>query len=113
MLKLRLFKTTYLRIVFSTGGSFSEAQLKSALSGQALTAIFQINKYLLKFTSLSVQHRLDLFEKLIIPNLNYGSQVWGFDHGTCIERFILNFVKDYYGLRNVPKLTLSMESLDV
>ena len=82
-------------------------------SSQALKFFFQMNRYLHKFTSLSVQHRLDLFEKLIIPNLNYGSQVWGFDHGTCIERFILNFVKDYYGLRNVPKLTLSMESLDV
>ena len=46
---------TYLGIVFSTGGSFSEAQ--SALSGQALKAIFQMNKYLHKFTSLSVQHR--------------------------------------------------------
>ena len=56
---------TYLGIVFSTGGSFSEAQ--SALSGQALKAIFQMNKYLHKFTSLSVQHRLDLFEKLITP----------------------------------------------
>ena len=48
---------TYL--VFSTGGSFSEAQ--SAVSDQALKAIFQINKYLHKFTSLSVQHRLDLY----------------------------------------------------
>jgi len=50
---------TYLGILFSTGGSYSEAQ--SALSGQALKAIFQINKYLHKFTSLSVQHRLDIF----------------------------------------------------
>ena len=48
--------------VFSTGGSFFEAQ--SALSGQALKTIFQMNKYLHKLTSLSVQHRLDLFEKL-------------------------------------------------
>ena len=35
---------TYLGIVFSTGSSFSEAQ--SALSGQALKAIFQMNKFL-------------------------------------------------------------------
>ena len=75
MLKLRLLKT-YLGIVFSTGGSFSEAQ--SALSGQALKAIFQMNKYLHNFTSLSVQHRLYLFEMLITPILNYGGQVWGF-----------------------------------
>ena len=58
--KIEIVKNfTYLGIVFSTGGSFSEAQ--SALSGQALKAIFQMNKYLHKFTYLSVQHRLDLF----------------------------------------------------
>jgi len=84
---------TYLGIVFSTGGSFSEAQ--SALSGQALKAIFQMNTYLHKFTSLSVQHRLYLFEKLITPISNYGSQVWGFAQGACIERVHLQFVKEY------------------
>ena len=70
---------TYLGIVFSTGGSFSEAQ--SVLSGQALKAIFQMNTYLHKSTSLSVQHRLDLFEKLKTPILNYDSQVRGFAQG--------------------------------
>ena len=54
-----------------------------------------MNKYLHKCTSLSVQHRLDLFEKLITPIFNYGSQVWGFAQGTCIERVHLQFVKDY------------------
>ena len=78
MLKFRLLKT-YLGIVFSTGGSFSEAQ--SVLSGQALKAIFQMNTYLHKSTSLSVQHRLDLFEKLKTPILNYDSQVRGFAQG--------------------------------
>jgi len=36
-----------------------------------------MNTYLHKFTSLSVQHRLDIFEKLITPISNFGSQVWG------------------------------------
>ena len=39
------------------------------MSGQALKAIFQMNKYLHKCTSLSVQHRLNLFKKLITPIL--------------------------------------------
>jgi len=60
-------------IVFSTGGSFSDSQ--NALSGQALKAIFQMNKYLYKFTNISVRHRLDLFDKLISHILNYASQV--------------------------------------
>ena len=73
-----------------------------------------MNKYLHKFTSLSVQHRLDLFEKLITPILNYGSQVWGFAHGACIERVHFQFCKILLGVKNVPKMmTLHMESLDV
>ena len=41
-------KFKYLGIVFTTGGSFSEAQ--KTLAGQAQKAIFKMNKYLHKFT---------------------------------------------------------------
>ena len=37
----------YLGTVFTTGGSFAEAQ--NTLSGQAQKAIFKLNKYLYKF----------------------------------------------------------------
>ena len=52
--------------------------------GQALKVIFKMNKYLHKFTSLSVAHRLDLFEKLISPVLSYASEVWVFIQGNAI-----------------------------
>ena len=41
-------KFSYLGIVFTIGGSLSEAQ--NILSGKALKAIFKLNKYLYKFT---------------------------------------------------------------
>ena len=66
-------KFTYLGIVYSTGGSFSDSQ--NALSGQALKAIFQMNTYLYKFTNISVRHRLDRLDKLIPPILNHTSQI--------------------------------------
>ena len=74
-------KFKYLGIVFTTGGSFAETQ--STLAGQAQKAIFKMNNYLYKFTHLSPRHlsprhRLELFDKLIPPILNYGSEVWGF-----------------------------------
>ena len=47
-------------VVFSTSGSFTEAQ--KTLSGQALKAIFKMNKHLYKFTSISVSHRIELFD---------------------------------------------------
>ena len=77
-------KFTYVGIVFSTGGSFSRAQLTS--SGQALRGIFKLNKQLNKFTNLTVKHRIDLYDKLIYPMLSYCSEVWGFLEGTQIER---------------------------
>ena len=66
----------YLGIVFPTGGSFSEAQ--QTLFGQSLKAVYTINKYLCKFTNLSVSHELELFDKLVLPILNHGSEFWGF-----------------------------------
>ena len=86
-------KFNYLGIVFTSGGSFSNAQ--SVLSGQGLKAIFQINKYLYKFTDTTVKHRLDLFDKLISPILNYASQVWGSYLESQLNVFIFSFVKYY------------------
>ena len=48
-----------------------------------------MNKYLHKFTSLSVSPGLDLFEKLISPVLNYASEVWGFIQGNAIDLFTI------------------------
>ena len=56
-------KFTYLGVVFSTSGSFTEAQI--TLSGQALKAILKMNTHLYKFRSISVSHKIELFDKLI------------------------------------------------
>ena len=61
-------KFVYLGISFSTGGSFTETH--KTLSGQALKAIFKLNKYLYKFTDISPKHTLELFQT-----------------GKCIRRF--------------------------
>ena len=84
-------KFTYLGIVFTPGGSFRQAQC--TLAGQALKAIFQMDKYLYKFTDVSVSHRLDLFDKLVSPILNYASEVWGFNQGDAIEKIHMQFCK--------------------
>ena len=75
-------KFRYLGVVFTAGGSFSECQ--NTLAGQAQKAIFQLNKYLYKFTFLSPRHKLELFDKLILPILNYGGEVWGFSQANAI-----------------------------
>ena len=42
------------------------------LAGQALKAIYKVKSNLLKFPEITVQHKLDLFDKSILPMLNYG-----------------------------------------
>ena len=49
-------------------------------------SIYKLKRYLLKFEKLSIEHKFELFDKLITPILNYGSQVWGFSKAKHIER---------------------------
>ena len=86
-----VYQFKYLGIVFTPGGSFSEAQ--TTLAGQAQNAIFKLNKYLFKFIYITPKHKLELFDRLITPILNYSSAVWGFSHANVIERVHLQFCK--------------------
>ena len=58
-----------------------------------------MNKYLYKFTFLSPKHKLDLFDKLIAPILNYSCEVWGFNQAQNIERVHLQFCKKVLGVK--------------
>jgi len=99
----------YLGIVFTAGGSFSDTQ--STLAGQALKAMFKLNKYSYKFTALSVKHKLELFDKLVVPILNYGSEVWGFHNGHAIECIHMQFCKRFLGVKTCTQTILFMVSL--
>ena len=90
-------KYTYLGIVFTSGGSFSEAQC--TLSGQAQKAIFKLKRYLIKFESITVKHTLELFDKLVSPILNYASEIWAFIPAQQIERVHLQFCKSLLGVK--------------
>ena len=91
----------YLGIVFTTGGSFSKAQ--NTLAGQAQKAIFKLNKYLYKFTFVAPKHKLELFDKLISPILNYSCEVWGFCQANAIERVYMQFCKKLLGVKKTTQ----------
>ena len=44
-------------------------------------------------------HILDLFDKLISPILNYGSEVWDFNKATAVETVHLSFCKRMLGIK--------------
>lgn len=90
-------KFRYLGVVFTPGGSFTETQ--NTLAGQAQKAIFKMNKYLYKFTYISPKHILELFDKLIMPILHYGCEVWGFIPANAIERVHMQFCKRLLGVK--------------
>ena len=92
-------KFCYLGIVFTYGGSSFETQ--KTLSGQALKAIFTLKKYLHSFTALKPSHILHLFDKLISPILNYGSEVWGCHKAKSIETVHMQFCKKDVGNKAV------------
>ena len=94
-------KFCYLGVVFTTGGSSFETQ--KTLSGQALKAVFTLNKYLYNFTSLPPSHSLQLFDKLVTPILNYGSEVWGFHKATSIETVHMQFCKNLLGVKQTTQ----------
>lgn len=87
----------YLGITLSPSGSFYRTF--ETLSGQAIKAIFKLQSYLYKFTTVTVEHKLSLFDKLILPILNYGSQVWGFAEGQSLELIHTKFCKRILGVR--------------
>ena len=62
-----------------------------------------MNKYLYKFVNVSPSHRLDLFDKLIQPILNYGSEVLGFVNGNAVEKIHMQFCKTILGIKKTTQ----------
>jgi len=48
---------------------------------------------------MPINHKIDLFDKLILPIRNYGSEVWGFVKGSSVERVHLQFLKRLLGVK--------------
>ena len=93
-------KFTYLGIVFTTGGSFKETQ--NALAGQALKGIYKLKSYVYKLTDLTLSHMIELFDKLILPILSYGSEISNVDK---TERVHLQFCKQLLGVKTQTQTT--------
>jgi hypothetical protein len=47
-----------------------------------------------------VDCQFDLFDKVVLPILLYGSEVWGFENLDIVERIHLNFLKHVFNLKS-------------
>ena len=97
----------YLRVC-TVGGSFPEAQ--TILAGQAQKAIFKLHSYLCTFTFISPKHKVDLFDKLIPPILNYYCEGRGVFQAKAVERVYIQFCKNFWVLKSPHTVTLCMEN---
>ena len=86
----------YLGVVFSRTGSFSKT--KKHLCEQAQKAMYGIIRKIRQF-KLPVDCQLDLFDKVVVPVLLYGSEVWGYENLDVIERTHLKFLKHVLNLK--------------
>jgi hypothetical protein len=82
-------KYTYLGIVVTTGGSFSETQ--PTLAAQSSKAILTLEKMYTYCVGIAPSHKCSLFDKLVVPILCYCCEVWGFHQAAAIERVHLGF----------------------
>ena len=66
----------YLGIIFSRSGSFCKA--KKHLYEQAQKAMYGVIRKIRQF-NLPLECQLDLFDKIVVPVLLYGCEIWGFE----------------------------------
>ena len=95
--KLKVVKSfTYLGVTLTSSGTFYQTQ--KHLSEQALKATFSLNAL---FDTLPLQNseKIKLFDMMVLPILNYGSEIWGFHKAPDIERVYLKFLKQVLHVR--------------
>ena len=90
-------KIPYLGLLFTSNGLFRQAQV--TLSEQANKAVYMLYRRISSFSNLKPDFMLDLFDKLIVPILNYGCEVWGHHDAPNIEQVHLKFCKNILGVR--------------
>ena len=89
-------KFTYLGVTLSSNGVFYQAQ--KSLSKQALKALFALYS-LFDTVSLNIPEKIKLFDCMISPILQYGSEMWGFHKAPDIERVHTKFLKNVLRVR--------------
>ena len=80
----------YLGTTISYNGKYTKAIEKQVL--QAQRALFAI-KSKKEMYDLPIDIVFDLFDKMILPILLYGSEIWGYENIECIEIFYRKFLK--------------------
>ncbi len=87
----------YLGVVFNYNGSFKKTITQNiAKANKALFSLAQLAKK----SQLTIETRLELFERMIIPILTYGCEVWGYEGLEQLQVFQRKFIRKLLWLGN-------------
>ena len=86
---------TYLGVIFQFNGKFKKAINKQV--SQARGAMFSLLTKTSKL-NLPIDIVCELFDRLVVPILLYGSEIWGFENINQIEVFYRNFLRRILGV---------------
>lgn len=78
----------YLGIAFSRSGSF--CKVKKHLVEQAQKSMYSIIRKIRLF-NLPIEQQFNLFDKVVVPILLYGCEIWGYENIDIIEKIHLKF----------------------
>ena len=99
----------YLGVYFTTKLKWSKAT--KTLAQQASKALHMLYVYERKCDGLPLVTALELFDKMILPILLYGAEVWGYKEWSIIENVHLKFLKRILGVsQNVPNVAVYGET---
>ena len=85
----------YLGTTFTFNGNFKEAKIKQA--AQARKAAFNLLRRTREF-NFSVEVFVELFERLVIPVLLYGSEIWGYGNTKILQQMCNKAMKQFLKL---------------
>ena len=87
----------YLGVMLSSSGSFKHC-INDLLSS-ARRALFSLKRYFHRNPETFPHIQLELFTKMVVSILNYGSEVWGLRQADPLEKFHLSFLKSILGVK--------------
>ena len=100
-------KFTYLGVTISSNGSFYQAQ--KSLADQGSRALFSLFALFDK-VEFDITDKIKLFDSMICPILNYGSEIWGFHKSPDVEKVHIKLLKRVLRLnQNATSIALYSE----
>ena len=99
----------YLGVIFNYNGKFQVAKRQIVVQGNK--ALFMVLNRISKLT-LPIDIQLELFDKLVLPVITYGCEVWGHEKCSVIEGVHLKFCKYILGVKKLPQMLWCMVSWD-